>query len=308
MNLLEQIFNCDNHFDIVASISTPIPLGVFLRYGNRCFSNTETFSTGIDTNPYGLSVEDYDNQSDIVTGNVASSRTSFLIRDDLDYFILLHTYSTETATLSNEVVVDDLNNDENLNVIVFNHIISTANVFLGYDNENDFNNDNIADIALANTEVNTIVILFDVGDESFLLGITYSTATLIITIIQISLLRILKRTILITIFHVYNSKIFILTSMYSTGVPSQPYIVVVDYFDNEDSVDIVIGNSNTSQISFVLYGDENGIFRNEISYLLKDYESLQHSIALIDLNQDKRIDMVVGSLYYKRYRYAHQNM
>ncbi|CAF1383832.1 unnamed protein product [Adineta ricciae] len=86
------------------------------------------------TNPYGLSVEGYDNRSDIVTSNVASSRTSFLIGDGLDNFILLHTYSTETATLSNGVVVDDLNNDESLNVIVFNRITSTANVFLGYDN------------------------------------------------------------------------------------------------------------------------------------------------------------------------------
>ena len=66
--------------------------------------------------------------------------------------------------------------------------------------------------------------------------------------------------------------------IYSTGIDSDPYLLViidfnhynhsdiVDDLDNKDSFYIIIVNSDTNNI-FVLYGDENGSFENEISYL-----------------------------------------
>jgi hypothetical protein len=80
--------------------------------------------------------------------------------------------------------------------------------------------------------------------------------------------------------------------MYSTGARSRPYTVSIGDFNNDNRSDIVIANSGTNTI-FMLYGYGNGSFGDETSYAL-GYEYLPYSVAVTDLNQDNRMDIVIG--------------
>ncbi|CAF2769741.1 unnamed protein product, partial [Rotaria sp. Silwood2] len=78
---------------------------------------------------------------------------------------------------------------------------------------------------------------------------------------------------------------------YSTGLYSAPKFIAVGYFNDDKQVDIVVANSNTSNI-LIFLGNGNGNFT-----ILQSYSTEQSSepsaIAIVDLNKDNQMDIVV---------------
>ena len=67
-------FNNDHHLDIVISNLGRNNIGIFLGYGNGSFADQVTYSTGDDSAPMSIFIDDLDddNHSDIVVVNTLS--------------------------------------------------------------------------------------------------------------------------------------------------------------------------------------------------------------------------------------------
>ncbi|CAF4483257.1 unnamed protein product, partial [Rotaria sp. Silwood2] len=77
----------------------------------------------------------------------------------------------------------------------------------------------------------------------------------------------------------------------STGLYSAPKFIAVGDFNDDKQVDIVVANSNTSNI-LIFLGNGNGSFT-----ILQSYSTGQSSepsaVAIADLNKDNQLDIVV---------------
>jgi hypothetical protein len=81
-------------------------------------------------------------------------------------------------------------------------------------------------------------------------------------------------------------------TLYSTGFQSQPYSVDVGYFNNDTILDIIVANYAASNfVIFLGYGD--GTF-TDAKIVHAEYGSSLFSVVMSDLNNDKKIDVVVG--------------
>jgi len=112
-------------------------------------------------------------------------------------------YSTEANSAPYSVAVADFNNDTQLDIVVTNSQTDCMTVIIGYGNRNfaiisihsaetrsrsytvaidDFNNDNIFDIAVANSGTNNIFIFYGYGNEtSYAFGYGYRPYSIAVT-------------------------------------------------------------------------------------------------------------------------------
>jgi hypothetical protein len=98
------------------------------------------------------------------------------------------TYSTGTGSAPYSVAIADFDNDHHLDIVVTNSQTDNIAIFLGHGDGtfaigatyptgdrsrpytvviNDFNNDNISDIAIANSGTNNILLLYGYGNGTF---------------------------------------------------------------------------------------------------------------------------------------------
>ncbi|CAF3231861.1 unnamed protein product [Rotaria socialis] len=79
--------------------------------------------------------------------------------------------------------------------------------------------------------------------------------------------------------------------IYSTGLDSRPYSIVVDDVSRDDRSDIVITNSNTHNIDVPL-GYGKGSFSIGTLYSTGE-SSFPYSVTIHDLNKDNQADVIV---------------
>ncbi|CAF0957422.1 unnamed protein product [Adineta steineri] len=318
-------FNNDSHLDVAVSNYNGNNVGILLGLGDGTFDNVSTYSTGDGARPSSLAVGDFNNDKvlDIAVPNYGTSTTVILFGFGDGTFLLGTSYSTGEGSSPYSIAAGDFNRDGQLDIVVANPNANNVGVFLAYGRENyagvikyrsadgsqpqsialsDFNHDGWLDIVVTNYGIDNIGILFGLGNAIFSPMITYSTginsSPYSIAIADFNhdnhsdIVVTNSETDNIAIFHGYSNGTFALTALYSTGTRSRPYTVTVGDLNSDNYLDIIIANSGTNNI-FILYGYPNGTFGNETSYPL-GYGSLPYSIALTDLNQDERMDMVVA--------------
>jgi streptogramin lyase len=267
-------FNHDDQLDIVVANYGTDSVGVLLGYGNGTFGNQKLFSSGDHSNPCWVSVGDFnrDNQLDIATANWNNNNVGILLGYGNGTFADIKTYSTGTGSAPYSIGVDD------------------------------FNNDSILDIAVANQGSGDIVVLFGFGDGSFLLGTSYSTGSgsqpWVLGIGDFNNDSRLDMTV--ANFQSNNIGIFLGSgnqplggmTTYDTGDGSQPHSVAIGDFNNDGRLDIAVANYGTDNIGIFL-GHGNGIFdivkKNRIRT-----GSAPYSIAVDDFNNDHHLDIVVA--------------
>jgi hypothetical protein len=267
-------FNNDTILDIaVASAGTDY---VFLLYGSGdgYFLLGAPFPTGIATQPFGLAVGNFNNDSrlDIAVAASATSTIQIYLGNISRPFAGMATFATDTGSQPHSIAVGDLNNDGRLDIVVANYGTDNVGIFLGISSTSfatmikcptgtgsapysvaiaDFDNNHRLDIVVTNSQTNNIAIFFGYGNGTFASGVTYST-----------------------------------------GVDSRPYTVTTGDFDNDNITDIVVANSGTSNI-FLFYGSINGTFEKTASYPL-GYEYQPYSVVAKDLNQDNWTDIAIA--------------
>jgi hypothetical protein len=168
--------------DIGVANSGTDNIGIFLGYGNISFANQVTYSTGLYSSPYSVTVGDFNNDTglDIVAANYGSDNVGVFLGYGNGSFRNQRTYSTGSGPSPYSVAVGDFNNDTLLDIVVANYSTNNLCVFLGYGNGTftslilfstdygshpfsvvvgDFNKDEKLDFAVANDGTDSLNIL-----------------------------------------------------------------------------------------------------------------------------------------------------
>ncbi|CAF0997315.1 unnamed protein product [Adineta steineri] len=319
-------FNNDNLTDMVSVNAITNSIGILLRQNDGSFLLTNTFSTGVPSRPQGVTIDDFNNdgQLDIVVCNSQSSTIGIFLGYGNGSFQNQVTYSTGTQANPEWLASGDLNNDNRSDIAVANYIANTIGIFLGQGNGSfaimiayssgdgsgpiyltiiDINNDNVPDIVVANFVSNYIVVLYGLGDGTFLLGKPYSTGTLsspqslaIVDMNKDGQLDIISANVqsnTISILYAFGYENFGSPTKYLTGDGSQPNSVVVTDINNDGSLDILVANYGTDNIGIFL-GYNNGKFNTMIIYSL-EVGSKPFFINVGHFDNDNISDIVVSN-------------
>jgi hypothetical protein len=316
--------NNDDRLDIVVANYNAKNVGVLLGYGNGSFSVVETYSTGESSTPWAVTIIDLDidGQLDIIVANFRANNVGIFFGYGNGSFQNQLIYSTGYQSWPTDVTFGDFNSDNRLDIAVPIQNTNNIGILFGYGNRTfadmmnystgvgsvpkyvrvgDFNNDIHLDIAVINSGTNNIVILFGLGDGTFLLGTAYSTgigsepdALAIGDLNKDGRLDIVVANYYaynIGVFFGYGNQLFAGATTYTSGDGSQPHSVAIGDLNNDGWSDIVVANYGTDNVG-VLLGHRNGLFDPIITYLTGN-GSAPYSVAVIDFNNDTHVDIVV---------------
>jgi hypothetical protein len=167
----------------------------------------------------------------------------------------------------------------------------------------DFNNDDHLDIAVANSATNNIGILLGYGNGSFADQLTHSTGpnslpSSITTgdfnddhYLDIAVANTAKNNI--GVFLGYGNGRFANMTIYSTDISSIPIAIATRDMNNDNYLDLIVANSGSNDI-WVFLGTGNGSFLKPKTYSV-GYDARPQSIAIGDINNDDKLDIVVAN-------------
>jgi hypothetical protein len=276
-------FDNNNRFDIVVSNRGTRTVGIFLGYMNGTFANQKTFSTGISSQPYFVASGDFnsDGRLDIAVADYSSNSVDILLGYANITLSGQTTYSTDSNSQLSSVAVGDINNDKILDIVVTDYGNGNIGVFIGngdgtFSNQKtyytgdgyypyavalgDFNNDSLLDIVITY-----------ITDDGGVIGtlLTSSNGTF--------------------------------SNLMTTNTLSsyEPVSIAVGDFNNDSRLDIVVVSGTKDGFGCygsieVLFGNGNGTFSNEMSFLSYDYNCPQFA-AVGNFNNDGLLDIVVAN-------------
>ena len=311
-------FNNDSRLDIVVINVYDNSMSVLLGYGNGSFVNHSTYVNGDIF--WAVAVSDFNNDMrlDIVITAPDNNYVGVLLGYGNGSFANQTIYTTVDSP--SPVAVGDLNNDTRLDIIVVDSTGNEMSVLLGFGNGSfanqttyttgsfpnyiaiaDFNNDRRVDIIVTNSDSNNVGVFIGYGDGTFAHQVTYSTGA---SPYSVAVGNFNKDTRLdfvvcnfnddnLNVFLGYPNELFQNKTTLKTGNGSQPRSFVIDDFNNDNRMDIVIANSGTHNIGIFL-GHGNISFTNQVTYSTGEY-SFPYSVAAGDLNNDNRLDIVVAN-------------
>ncbi|CAF4057546.1 unnamed protein product, partial [Rotaria sordida] len=319
-------FNQDNELDIAVSNHDTNNICVLVGYGNGSFAIPTMHSTDTDSIPFAMTVGDFDNnnQSDIAVANFGTNNILILIG-----YVLLQSesptaYSTGVGSLPYHVAIEDINNDTNLDLVVANSGTGTLGIFLGYGNGSfreqiiypsannadvrgvvlsDLDNDHRLDIVVANSNDETIGILYGYGDGSFAPVVTYFTESPSsprwITVNDFNNDNHLDIVFTdqvsghIGIFLGYGNRTFGNLMRYLFGRQSLLFGIAAGDFNHDNNLDVAVADYGTGNIGIFL-GSGNGSFTLFTLCSTGD-KSHVSSVTVADLNNDNHLDFVVSN-------------
>jgi hypothetical protein len=175
-------FNNDTRLDVaVANYGTNNTM-ILLGSGYGTFSSEMIYSTGINSQPCCIAINDLnnDNQLDIVVANSDNDNVGVLLGNGNGTFSSQVTYSTGVKSQPSSVIIVDFNNDTRLDIAVANYGSNNVALVVGNGNgsfvmeilysagygsrplalaSGDVNRDNLSDIIAVNNGYGNIEIL-----------------------------------------------------------------------------------------------------------------------------------------------------
>jgi hypothetical protein len=220
------------------------------------------------------------------------------------------------------VNIGDFNKDNQLDIIVGDHITTNVGVLFGYSDGTfasvsitpiapgsvvyavaDLNNDNHLDFAVSDHVLNNVGVFLANGSEPFggqttffvseglrpssiALGHFNNDSQLDIAIANAA-------TNTIGILLGYANRMFSNVTTYSTGDGSQPLSLAVGDFNNDSRTDIVVANSKTNNVVvFIEHG--NGSFSTSMTYSVGD-SSQPVSVVIGNFDRGYHLDIAVAN-------------
>lgn len=318
-------FNNDNQSDIVVANSFTNTFGIFLVNDVTDFIQTTNYLTGSSTHPYSVVVGNFNNNSqlDIAVVNSGTNDLQILMDYNNGIFMNTTTYSINSNSHPQHVIVADFNKDNQLDIATVNHWNDSISIFVGLGNGlfnpateystgsgsfpssmtvGDFNNDNWIDIVVANQAANNVGIFLRFDYPIFSSYNIYFDRTLSLPVYVVTadfnndscwdIAIANSGSDKIGILLGYGNGMFSKPVLYSVGNGSTPTSIAVGDFNNDYHVDIAVANSKGYGISIFL-GNGNGTFVEQMLYSTKPFSPI--SIATGDFNNDNRLDIVVAN-------------
>ena len=189
-SMIAKDFNEDGQMDFILSISKRDKVVIMLTGEYEPLGPLTTFPIGPSSSPSALAISHLNNDErlDIAVVNSGTNDVLILLGDGNGNFIQDKRYSTGVNTLPNSLVVKDMDNDQKNDIIVTNSKKDEIRIFYndgngsfalsqnystGYGSEPSFvsvadlDKDNLMDIVVANTGINTVLILYGSGYRTF---------------------------------------------------------------------------------------------------------------------------------------------
>jgi hypothetical protein len=184
--------------DIIVGDETSSNVGVFFGYTDGTFASMSIVPLGQGSTSYNVAVGDFnnDNRLDFTLVDESDSRIDVFLGYGSKPFGGQTTFFVGEGSHPSSVAVGNFNDDNLLDIAITNYGTNDIGIFLGYgdrlfsditrystgDNSGplslaigEFNNDSLADIVVANSETNNVVVLMGYGNGSFSTSMTYST-------------------------------------------------------------------------------------------------------------------------------------
>jgi hypothetical protein len=265
--------NNDNRMDIVVADIGLDSIDVFLAHGNGTFTTMTPYSTGIGSSPYWVALGDFnhDNRLDIVSANKDSNSVGIFLGNDDGTFATMVPYSTVIGIAPYSVAVGDINNDNHLDLVVTDYSCYVI-VYFGYGNGSFIF---WSEYFVGETSYPFSITVADFNSDNYL---DIAVANTFINNVGVLLN--------------YGNGIFEKQTTYPSGLPSQPYYVIVADFNNDNIYDIAASNHGNDEI-VIFYGYGNGSFQ-----LARNYStgsgSRPYGIAAADFNNNKHLEIVVA--------------
>lgn len=268
--------NGDDQLDMAIANTNHEHIGVFLGNGDGSFYGFGSFSTDRHCLPVALVISDVDNDNrlDIVVANVGTDNIGIFFGYGNGSFENQVTLSTGSGSEPSSVAVVDLNKDGRLDIIAGNSQLGTVGVLLGFTNRTFFNQ-----IILSNGDISSFPVAVAVGyfnNDSFL---------------DIAVCN--RHSATVDIYFGVAGNTFLNGVFYSTGPSSQPNYVITADFNNDTRADVAVANYGTNNI-MILLGAGDGTILNVNTYATGT-NSRPCWIAIDDLNNDNRLDLVVAN-------------
>jgi hypothetical protein len=317
-------FNNDNRLDIAATLAEANSLNVLLGYGDGTFQMPLTYPTEYGSTPRALALADFnnDNKLDVAVVSWATFYVVVSLGNGNGGLAIPTKYSTGFYSYPIDVKVVDVNNDSVLDIVVANYGTDSVGVFFGYGDGTfanqtalsigsshpisivvgDFNHDGWIDLAVANGISNNIVVLLGNYDVNYQNTESYITGSgshpYFIAVhdfnndnkLDLAVANMLGNNI--GVLQGFGNGSFKAEVTYSTGADSAPLSIAVADFNNDNQPDIVFANRNSFSIGLRL-GYGNGTFGSMTTYST-GLQVSPISIAVDDLNNDARLDIVVA--------------
>jgi hypothetical protein len=216
----------------------------------------------------------------------------------------------------------DFNNDSFLDLAVVNYNESTTTILLGYGNGSfeqhvnlsngvdagttgivirDINKDNRLDIVVTNRKISNVVVFLGQGNGNFSTQIILSTGTGS-TPAGLALDDLNNDTFLdlvvtdhengvLDVFLGIGDGTFTKIDTLSTGNNSGPYLIVINDFNNDNRLDIAVGNGDGNYVGIFL-GNGSGSFSEQTKYYIA---SGPYALVADDFNRDGVLDIVTAN-------------
>ena len=163
----------------------------------------------------------------------------------------------------------------------------------------DFNDDNISDLAVTSDANTEVVIFYGYGNGSFELSRTYTTgygsgpqgiAAGDFGDKHVQIVVALWGTGDIAVLTEYDAAEFVQQTRYSTGSAPQPFSVTAGDLSNDNRSDIVVVNSGLDNLE-ILFGLGNNTFGMPVKHSIGS-DSYPQYVITCDINKDNQLDIV----------------
>jgi hypothetical protein len=317
-------FNHDNRYDIAVPFFGNDEVVIFFGYGNGSFQVARTFFTGSASQPHGIAVADFNNdtQLEIVVSLTGTHEIAILTQYFAANFSNQITYSTGSAPQAYSIAMADFNHDNRSDIVVANSGTDDLNISFGLGNgtfesqmiystgidshpqyviTGDINNDNNLDIIVVNSKHDSIGTIMGYGNGTFATETVYPTGTNSHPSAVVlgdfnndnrsDLLVVNTDTDSLAMFIGFDYALFKTPVTYGSIENLGPQAIVTSDFNNDNYLDIAAAFFNSGTVG-ILLGYGNGSFDDMMTYP-QENDSILAALAVDDVNNDDKLDIVV---------------